>query len=173
MAVCWWQLVVAASTAPATQITPAELRRPSDLRTYIRPLGELPVPRRACHANHTGRAAQQPQGIHPTPWRAASYHACHANHTGRTAATQRPQGVHPTHHVPRLPRKSHWQRRGDPATSGRTSDPLESSKHRACHANHTGRAAATQRPQRPAPRTPAGGNWCVAIDDWLMTIGWW
>ena len=28
---------------------------------------------RACHANHTGRAAatQRPQGVHPTPWKAA------------------------------------------------------------------------------------------------------
>ena len=37
--------------------------------------------------------------------------------------------------VPHLPRKSDRHSCGDPATSGRTSDPLESSKYRACHAN--------------------------------------
>ena len=92
----------ATSSAPATQITSAKLRRPSNLRAYIRPLGE--------------------------------------------------------HQVPRLPRKSHRQSCGDQATSGRTSDPLESTKYRACHANHIGKAAATKQPQgvHPTPwRAPS------------------
>ena len=62
------------------------------------------------------------------------------------------------HQVPRLPRKSHRQGCGDTATPGRTSNPLQSTKSRACHANHTGRAAATQRPQgvHPTPcRAPS------------------
>ena len=54
---------------------------------------------------------------------------------------------------------------------GRTSDPLESTKYHACHANHTGRAAATQ--------LVAGGVWLVVGGWWLVVgggwsvVGWW
>ena len=54
---------------------------------------------------------------------------------------------------------------------GRTSDPLESTKYHACHANHTGRAAATQ--------LVAGGVWLVVGGWWLAVAGrllvggWW
>ena len=47
---------------------------------------------------------------------------------------------------------------------GRTSDPLESTKYHACHANHTGRAAATQ--------LVAGGVWLV-VGGWRWLVGCW
>ena len=152
------------STAPATQITPAKLRRPSDPRAYVRPLGEHQVARlprkshrQSCGDQATPRRTPDPsaaskrlQGVHPTPWRAP-----------RTApATQvtpakRPQGVHPTPW--RAPRTApatqitpaKLRRPSDP--NGRTSDPLESTPLCACHANHTGKAAATKRPQGAHP----------------------
>ena len=104
----------ATSSAPATQITSAKLRRPSNLRAYIRPLGE--------------------------------------------------------HQVLRLPRKSHRHSCGDQATPGRTSDPLESTKYRACYANHTrqscGDPGATQgvhpTPSRAPSTAPGHANHTVA-----------
>ena len=127
---------------------PAERRCPADARAYIRPLGKQQAPhtarkcyrqsagaqptpgrtsdplasskRRTQHANATGRAPvpSRRQGVHPTPWQAASaVHSTqmllaerrcpadarayirrtqHANATGRAPVPSRRQGVHPT-----------------------------------------------------------------------------
>ena len=116
----------APSTMPATQITPAKLRRPSDPitlaglrrpsdpRAYIRPLSAAPA-------------------TQITPWK----HQAKLRRPNDPRAYIRPLGEH---QVPRFAGV-------DQATSGRTSDRLESTKYRACHANRTGKAAATQRPQ--------------------------
>ena len=53
----------------------------------------------------------------------------------------RPPAEHP---APHLPRKSHRQSGGDQGTPGRTSDPLQSTKSRTCHAKATGTAAETK-----------------------------
>ena len=121
--------------------------------------------------------------------------ACHANHTSRAAETQRRQGIHPTPgRAACLPRKSHQQSGGDPATPGRPpsaapatgitraerrrpSDarayirPLESAKCCACHANHTGWWLAVG-------WWLVGGCWLVVgcwwllVGDWLLVCGW-
>ena len=113
-------------------------RRPRDARAYIRPLAEHQVP-------HLPRKSQRQsggrQGVHPTPCRAPI----------AAPATQKPPAerrrprdarayIQPLaeHQVPRLPRKSHRQSGGDQGTPGRTSDPLQSTKCRACHAKATG-----------------------------------
>ena len=103
----------------------------------------------ACHAKATGRAAETKgrQGVHPTPCSAPS----------PTPAMQKPPAerrrprdarvyIRPlaVHQVPNLPRKSHQQSGGDQGTPGRTSDSLQCSKCRACHAKATGRAAKTK-----------------------------
>ena len=111
---------------------------------------------RACHANHTSKAAatKRPQVVHPTPWRAPRT----APATQITPAKLRlPSG--PRSYIrplgerqgPRLPRKSHRQSCDYQAIPGRTSDPLESTKYRACHANHSRKAAATKRSQGVHP----------------------
>ena len=88
----------APSAAPTTQSTPAKRQRPSDARATP---GHTPHPLQstkccACHANHTGRAAetQQCQGDARayTPPPTKHNCACPANHTGRAAETQRRQG---------------------------------------------------------------------------------
>ena len=107
----------------------------------------------ACHAKATGRAAETKgrQGAHlprkshrqsggdqgmpgrtSDPLQSTKSHACHAWRRPRDArAYIRPLAVH---QVPRLPRKSHRQSRGDQGTPGRTSDPLQCTKPHACHA---------------------------------------
>ena len=104
----------------------------------------------ACHAKATGRATETKglQGVHPTPCRPPS----------AAPATQKPPAEErrpsearaytlplAEHQVPRLPRKS-------------TSDPLQSTKCRACHAKDTGREAETKGRQgvHPTPcRAPS------------------
>ena len=118
----------APSAAPATQKPPAEQRRPRDARAYIRPLAEHQVPR-------------LPRKSHRRPRDARVY-----------------IGPLAEHQVPRLPRNSHRQSGGDQGTPGRTSDPLQSTKCRACHAKATGRAAETKGRQgvHPTPcRAPS------------------
>ena len=63
---------------------------------------------------------------------------CSAKATGRATETKGSQGVHLT---PAEPRKSHRQSDGD--LPRRTSDRLQSTKRRTCHAKATGRAAET------------------------------
>ena len=104
---------------------------------------------RACRAKATGRAAETKgrQGVHRTPCRAPS----------AAPATQKPAAEHrrprdarayirplAEHQVPRLPCKSHRQSSGDQGTPERTSDPLQSTKCRACYAKATGGAAETK-----------------------------
>ena len=96
--------------------------------------------RRTQHANATGRAPvpSRRQGVHPTPWQAAS-----AAHDAQMlpAERRRPadaQGVHPTpwfkQQAPHAARKGYRQSAGAQPTPGRTSDPLASSKCRTQHA---------------------------------------
>ena len=135
----------APSPTPVIQKPPAERRRPRDARAYIRPLAEHQVP----HLPRKSQAAETKghQGVHPTPCSAPS----------PKPATQKPPAerrrhrdarayIRPLgeHQVPRLPRKSHRQSGGDQWTPGRTSDPLQSTKWRTCHAKATGRAAETK-----------------------------
>ena len=126
----------APSTAPATQKPPAERRRPRD----------------AAPATQKPPETKGRQSVHPTPCRAPSA----APATQKPPAEQRrprdtrayirPLAEHQVprlprvaeHQVPRLPRKSHRQSGGDQGTPGRTSDPLQSIKCRACHAKATG-----------------------------------
>ena len=134
---------------------PAERRRPKEARAYIRPQagraaetkgrqGVHPTPLqstecRACHAKLTGKAAETKgrQGVHPIPCRAPSATPA----TQKLPAEQRrPRDarayIRPLaeHQVLRLARKSYRQSGGDQGTPGRTSDPLQSTKCRACHA---------------------------------------
>ena len=100
-------------------------------------------------------------GVHLSPWQCTSSHACHAKATGaqctlshgchakvtgRAAETKGCQGVHPT--PCRAPSAAPATQkppaeRGE-GTPGRTSDPLQSTKCRTCHAKATGRAAETK-----------------------------
>ena len=119
----------ARSVAPATQIAPAEGRRPTDAGD-ARPLGggaSDPLESTkccACYENHTSRGAATHgrQGVHPTPWRVRS--AARKSHRERGGDP----GIFGEREALPLPRKSHQQRGGDPRTPGRTSDPLESTK---------------------------------------------
>ena len=72
------KLLECSSTATATQITPAGLRRPSDARAYTRPLGEHQIPRlprksqqrrHKCHTNHSGGDPATPGQPRPAPGR--------------------------------------------------------------------------------------------------------
>ena len=93
--------------------------------------------KRTCHAKATGLAAETKgrQGVHPTPAEHQVPHLPRKSHRQSALAE---------HQVPHLPRLSHAERR----TPGRTSDPLQSTKCRTCHAKATGRAAETK--GRPA-----------------------
>ena len=102
------------------------------------------------------------RGVHLSPWQCTSSHACHAKATGgqctlsygchakvtgRAAETKGRQGVHSTPcRAPSAapPTQKPRQSAGDQETPGRTSDPLQSTKSRACHAKATGRAAETK-----------------------------
>ena len=138
------------SPCPASEehdLSRAEWRRPKDASAYIRPLAEHQVP--ACHAKPTGKAAETKgrQGVHPTPCKAAS--AAPATQK-LPAERRRPRDargyIRPLaeQQVLRLPCKTYRQSGGDQGTPGRTSDPLQSTKCRACHAKATGRAAETK-----------------------------
>ena len=151
----------APSAAPATQKPPAEQRRTRDARAYTRPLAEHQVPRLPRKSHRQAAETKGRQGVHPTPCRAPS----------AAPATQKPPAerrrprdarayIRPLaeHQLPRLPRKSHRQSGGDQGTPGRTSNPLQSTKCRACHAKATGRAAETKGRQgvHPTPcRAPS------------------
>ena len=98
VAIGWWQPWSAPSAAPATQITAAQRRRPSDTkaapgRTSDPGEHQNTAPAksqqhsRKCHTNHSGTVAEtqrhqgstgQHRGVHPNPWR-TKYCACHAN----------------------------------------------------------------------------------------------
>ena len=56
----------------------------------------------------------------------------------------RPLAEHAVHQAPCLPPKSHRQSGRDQGTPGRTSDCLQSTKRRTCHAKASGRAAETK-----------------------------
>ena len=112
----------------------------------------------ACHAKATGRAAETKgrQGVHPTPCGAPSA----APATQKPPAEQRrPRDarayIRPLaeHQVLRLPRKSHRQSSGDQGTPGRTSDPLQSTKCRACTAKATGDQGTPERTSDPLQST--------------------
>ena len=159
-------------------------RCPADARAYIRPLGKQQAPhtarkcyrqsagaqptpgrtsdplasskRRTQHANATGRAPvpSRRQGVHPTPWQAASAahgtqmlpaeHRCPAD----ARAYIRPLGKQ---QAPHTARKCYRQSAGAQPTPGRTSDPLASSKRRTQHAKATGRAPVPSRRQGVHP----------------------
>ena len=90
---------------------------------------------------------------------------CRASHAKATAERRRPRDarayIRPLaeHQEPRLPRKSHRQSGGDQGMPGRTSDPLQSTKCRTCHAKATGRAAETKGRQSVHP-TPCRAPTC-------------
>ena len=122
----------APSAAPATQKPPAERRRPRDASAYIRPLAEHQAP-------HLPRKSDRHSG----------------GDQGTPGRTSDPLAEH---QVPHLPRKSHRQSGGDQGTPGRTSDPWQSTLSHACHAKDTGRAAKTKGRQgvHPTPcRAPS------------------
>ena len=199
-------LAGAPSAAPATQKPPAERRTSDPLHSikcracHAKATGDQGTPGRrsdplqstkcrACHAKATGRAAENKgrQGVHPTPCRAPSAapatqkppasggdqgtpgrtsdplqstkcRTCHAKASGRAADARAYIRPLAEHQLPRLPRKSHRQSGGDQGTPGRTSNPLQSTKCRACHAKATGRAAETKGRQgvHPTPcRAPS------------------
>ena len=85
--------------------------------------------------------------------------------------------------VLRLPRNSQQHSGGDPATPGRTSDPLESTKCCACHANHSGppsAAPAMQVTEVECGWQFVGGNLLVEVCWWQLVggslwvaVGWW
>ena len=81
-----------------------------------------------CHANaaHQAPVPSRRQGVHPTPWQAAS-----AAHSTQMLPVTQSAGAQPT--------------------PGRTSDPLASSKRRTQHANATGRAPVPSRRQGVHP----------------------
>ena len=199
-------LAGAPSAAPATQKPPAERRTSDPLHSikcracHAKATGDQGTPGRrsdplqstkcrACHAKATGRAAENKgrQGVHPTPCKAPSAapatqkppasggdqetpgrtsdplqstkcRTCHAKASGRAADARAYIRPLAEHQLPRLPRKSHRQSGGDQGTPGRTSNPLQSTKCRACHAKATGRAAETKGRQgvHPTPcRAPS------------------
>ena len=146
----------AASAAPATQKLPAERRRPRDARRISDPLQSSKCCAR--HAKVTGRAAETKgrQVVHPTPCRAASA----APATQKAAETKGRQGIHPTPCRVASAAPATQKSNGDQGTPGRTSDPLQSTKCRACHAKATGRAAETGTPGRTSD--PLQSSKCCA-----------
>ena len=75
---------------------PAERRRPADARAYIRPLGKQQAPHtaRKCHRQSAG--AQPTPGRTSDPLASSKRRTRRANATGRAPAPSRRQGVHPT-----------------------------------------------------------------------------
>ena len=159
-----WQ---AATAAHSTQMLPAERRCPDDASATpgrtSNPLASSK--RRTSRGNSTGRAAapRRRQGIHPTPWQAASAadstqmayiqplgehqaprtaRKCYRQSGGAQTTPAQRQGIHPTPwRAPSAAHSTHMlpaERRcpdDASATPGRTSDPLASSKCRTQHAN--------------------------------------
>ena len=123
----------APSAAPATQKPPAEHRRPRDARAYIRPLAEHQVPHLPRNKPPETKGCQ---GVHPKVPRLPR-----KSHLRDARAYIRPLAEH---QVPHLPRKSHRQTGGDQGTPGCTSNRLQSTKCRTCHAKATGRPAETK-----------------------------
>ena len=107
----------APSPTPAMQKPPAERRRPRDASVH-------PTP---CSAPGPKPATQKPPAERRRPRDARAYIRLLA-----------------VHQVPNLPRKSHRQSGKDQGTPGRTSDSLQRTKCRTCHAKPTGRAAETK-----------------------------
>ena len=154
-------------------------------RAYIRPLAEHQVPRLPRKSHRQSSGDQGTPERTSDPLQSTKCCACHAKATGRGAETKGRQGVRPTpcgapsaapatQKPPaeqRRPRDAkaytsdplqstkcracHAKASGDQGTPGRTSDPLQSTKCCACHAKASGRAPETKGRQGVHP-TPCG-----------------